>query len=236
MVVWQEAIRQAQDMLQAWLSKGDAGTRNSTHDMLSVALNVLSCAGFGISHPFGDHHSKLPAGHTMHYRDALSMVLKNLVLLVVFPHRMFTLPFLPFRYTKLGQAIAEFRKYMVEIVEQERKRIEKRDPGLGNLASALIHASEEAKTDSNSQIGGGLTDNEIYGNIFIYNLAGHETTAYALIYSVYLLSVHPDVQNWMGEELERVLGGQPQVDVHDYPTIFPQLQRLRAVMVCDAQT
>ena len=33
-----------------------------------------------------------------------------------------------------------------------------------------------------------LTDEEIFGNLFIYNLAGHETTAKTLAYAVALMS------------------------------------------------
>jgi cytochrome P450 len=40
----------------------------------------------------------------------------------------------------------------------------------------------------------GLTEEEIYGNIFVYNFAGHDTTATTLNWALYLLAAFPEVK------------------------------------------
>lgn len=41
-----------------------------------------------------------------------------------------------------------------------------------SLTSALIQASEEDKTTSSKGLAKGLIDEEVYGNMFIFNFAG----------------------------------------------------------------
>jgi len=54
-----------------------------------------------------------------------------------------------------------------------------------------------------------MTDAQVRDEAVILFLAGHETTALALTYSLYLLATHPDRQRRLAEELDRVLGGRP---------------------------
>ena len=65
--------------------------------------------------------------------------------------------------------------------------------------SSLVRASDQAKENA-------LTDDEIYGNTFIDNLAGHETTVHTLTYTINLLAAHPFYQDWIHEKLLSVLG------------------------------
>jgi cytochrome P450 len=46
-------------------------------------------------------------------------------------------------------------------------------------------------------------------NVFIFFLAGHETTASALSWLLYHLSTHPEIQQKVRDEVERVLNGRP---------------------------
>lgn len=54
-----------------------------------------------------------------------------------------------------------------------------------------------------------FTFNEIVDQIAMLFLAGHETSASALTWSLYLLSTHPDVQSQAAEEAQDVLSKQP---------------------------
>jgi cytochrome P450 len=69
-----------------------------------------------------------------------------------------------------------------------------------DLLSLLMRARDEG--------GGGMTDAQVRDEAVILFLAGHETTALALTYSLYLLATHPDCQRRLEEELGRVLGGR----------------------------
>jgi cytochrome P450 len=57
--------------------------------------------------------------------------------------------------------------------------------------------------------GSQLTEAEVIGNAVVLFLAGHETSANALSWALFLLSQHPDVARELYAELDAQLGGQP---------------------------
>ncbi len=52
---------------------------------------------------------------------------------------------------------------------------------------------------------GGLTDEELVGNIFIFALAGHETSAHTLVFVFAMLALYPEKQEWLREEIVEVM-------------------------------
>lgn len=75
-----------------------------------------------------------------------------------------------------------------------------------DLLSMLMNASD-------AETGERMTDSQLRDEIMTMFLAGHETTANALSWSLYLLSTHPTVRRRMQAELDEVLGGRlPTVD------------------------
>jgi len=74
----------------------------------------------------------------------------------------------------------------------------------------------------------GLTVDEIFGNIFVINFAGHDTTANTLAFSMLLLAAHPDVQDWVAEELQELT---PANEKWEYSFLFPKLNWCKAVLV-----
>ena len=233
-MVWNEALGQAQEMVQLWANHGKNGTRETVADTALVALHVLTSVGFGLSYPFHGGVRSLPSGHIMTYRDALSLCLRNIIIFAIFPKRLLSISFLPKRLRALGVATQEFQKYMEEMLSHERSVAAKRDNSTTNLMSSLLRASDEAKQSEHEkgQATLGLTDNEIYGNIFAFNLAGHETTANTIAYALVLLAAHPEYQDWLAEEVHQVLGFQNRSEKWAYGEAFPKLQRCLAVMVC----
>ncbi len=73
-----------------------------------------------------------------------------------------------------------------------------RAPESANLLSALL-----ASRDEN---GAAMTDAQLLEEVRTLFLAGHETTALALSYSLFLLAMHPDAQTALQAELASVLG------------------------------
>ncbi|KAF2458704.1 cytochrome P450 [Lineolata rhizophorae] len=104
-------------------------------------------------------------------------------------------------------------------------------------ASAGPKGNEEAIKSAEKDVTGissvpvkGLSD-EVCGNMFLYNLAGYETTANALAYTIMLSTVRPEVQDWIGEEVEHVLKDCPaDPSTSDHERIYPSLKRCHAVM------
>jgi cytochrome P450 len=72
---------------------------------------------------------------------------------------------------------------------------------------ARLVAARDAET------GGGMTGKEVRDEVVTIFMAGHETTAQALTWTWYLLSLHPTVEARLDEELRAVLDGRtPQYE------------------------
>ena len=228
-LVWDEARRQARDMLSSWSQQGLGGTKETVADTATLALHVLTCAGLGASYSFNEGVRKVAPGHSMTYRDSLSACLSNIITFAIIPKKYLSSSLMPRKLQRLGQAVREFQMYMDEMLATERKAGDKRQTESANLMSALVRASDEdtyAK-ETGHETKRGLSDEEIFGNIFAYNLAGHETTANTVASALVLLAAHPQYQDWVREEVEKVGGTKDKA----YETTFPQLKRCLAVMV-----
>ncbi|KAL8843793.1 MAG: hypothetical protein Q9176_001755 [Flavoplaca citrina] len=238
--VWSESLRQANDILQSWTSCGLDGAEYCAEDVRTLAINVLAFAGFQKSYPFkGSHQADTTTTTTTTttpstYRDALAIILQNVLALLVVPSQVFSLPFLPKKWAQVGWAKTAFKKYMLEQLADEKQLISKGKPGSGTLVSNLVRASEEPKALGKSNTGKvhkPLSIDEILGNIFIFNFAGHDTTSISLAYAIFLLAAHPKVQDWISEEIDFYLGSEPDPTKWQYETTFPKLQRCLAVLL-----
>jgi len=70
-----------------------------------------------------------------------------------------------------------------------------------DLLARLVAASD-------AETGGGMTAKEVRDEVVTIFMAGHETTAQALTWTWYLLSLHPAVEARLDEELGAVLNGR----------------------------
>jgi cytochrome P450 len=71
----------------------------------------------------------------------------------------------------------------------------------GDLLSMLLSARDE-------QTGQGMSDRQLRDEAVTILIAGHETTANALSWAIYLLGKHPEYQQRLHAELDRVLSGR----------------------------
>lgn len=81
-----------------------------------------------------------------------------------------------------------------------QRRAESRDHG--DLLSMLLDARDEEGD------GSGMTDKQVRDEALTLFIAGHETTANALAWTWYLLSLHPDVESRMHQEIDQALDGR----------------------------
>lgn len=110
---------------------------------------------------------------------------------VLFP---FDAPFTPLRrYLRVCEEVEARLRVLIE---------RRRSTGAGNDAlSMLLRAHDEA--------GSRLTDDELVGHANVLFVAGHETTASTLAWTLVLLSEHPKVASDVHDELRAVLGDAP---------------------------
>ena len=241
--MWGEAARQASDMVHKWLSDQGEGSKNTSEDTRTLALHILAYVGFQKSYPFKSVAKTSEVQHPLTYRDSLAIILKNVLVVIVLPAVVFRIPLLPAKWKQIGWAITDFKKYMLDQLAEERRLVAEGRPGSGTLISNLVRASEEpenvagggdgakSRKDGKAYEAKPLTVDEILGNIFVFNFAGHDTTAISLAYSVLLLVAHPEVQDWMAEELNFYIDTDKKEDWR-YETTFPKLKRCLAGLVC----
>ena len=237
-LVWLEALRQAVDMRGPWFEKGQVDAKLVADDLRTLSLHVLSCVAFGTSHDFGKSGLAAPTpGHSMTFREVITTVYSNFAVVILLPHRLLSFSLLPKKLAKVGRAVEEYKQYMHEMLDREKQLLAQRAPGTGNLISLLARSSEESHPPSTlsakppSDLGQGLTDSEVMGNVFIYTLAGHETTANVLSDCMLLLAISPECQDWVREELQSVLPGDEGIETWDYERLFPRLKRCLALML-----
>jgi pentalenene oxygenase len=102
------------------------------------------------------------------------------------------------RGTRYGRARGRLRALINDIVAQHR------NPGVdaGDLVSSLVAAEDAEALDPDHR---SFTDAEIFDQLTAFLIAGSETTASALSWSLYLLSRHPDVLARLQAESDEVL-------------------------------
>lgn len=233
--VWDESLNQTNDMLVSWTSSPESRSPSVAKDTRTLSLNVLAATGFRRAYKFrSSEQPKTDEAST--YRDALQMVLDNAILIMVLPRWLFSLPLLPKSLARVGKAANDFQYYMKTMLGEETALRDKGREGTGSLMTSFVRALDtHQKGDSSPR---GLTVDEIFGNIFVINFAGHDTTANTIAFAALLLAAYPDVQNWVGEELLAVVGKEQGRDNAssrwDYNEIFPKLLRCRAVLVCNS--
>ncbi len=227
-------------MLESWLSSDREGLRCTADDCRTLALHVLAFAGFQKSYPFQSTAESIAIGRPSTYRDSLSLILKNALLIMVLPAKAFQIPFAPSSWTQIGWAITEFRGYMLSQLAEEKRLVAEGKAGTGTLMSNLVRASDDRSqtmksphsavhSEANTELKP-LTVDEILGNVFVFNFAGHDTTAISLSYSMLLLVARLDVQDWIAEELNFHLANGDR-ESWRYEIVFPKLKRCLAVLV-----
>jgi cytochrome P450 len=97
---------------------------------------------------------------------------------------------------RFRRSIERLDRTIYGIIDERRKSGEDR----GDLLSMLLMAVDEEGD------GSGMTDQQLRDEAMTIFLAGHETTANALAWTWYLLSLNPDAADAMHRELDTVLG------------------------------
>lgn len=236
--VWSESIGQARAMIRYWTGVSEAGIPSVQRDTRTLSLNVLAATAFRKSYAFrGSSESSID--ETGNYRDTLQTVLDNVIPLMMLPYRILASSWfpLPKSLAKIGNAAVTFKKHMMNMVEEEAAALGQGKPGSGGIMTALVRALDVHNREvAASPVVGkedrkGLSIDEVFSNLFVINFAGHDTTANTLAFATLILAAHPEVQDWISEEVKLVTADTPAEEDWDYKTIFPRLKRCHAVFL-----
>ncbi len=101
---------------------------------------------------------------------------------------------------RFTRSLAEVDHVVYRIIRSHRRALAEGKPGTDLLAMLM-----EARDGEN---GACLSDTQLRNETITFLLAGHETTANALSWTFHLISLHPEIEHQLFEELTTVLGGR----------------------------
>lgn len=205
-IVWEASVKQTRQ----WLKDGERTiTYKQLHDDTdTVSSNVLMRAGFGKDYDFAEKGLKdIKKGRSKSLAGALQFMTWNFLFAVGAKDIRLPAFVEPKKLKELRDAVVDLKSYSADILENRS----------GEFVEALIDANENERKDGKPN----LTQGELYGNLFILQLAGFDTTSYALSWTLSEIAAHPECQDWIREQI--VDGG--------YTENFPKANRCRAAMM-----
>lgn len=224
-LIWDETLRQVDIMAASWSHSGAKASLK--HNVYSLTMNTMSLVGFGKRSEGAEVSGAVPRGHTLSLVESIQSVVLHLPHIMLLPHWA-----LKQVASKAHQGYSELEMYMTELIKQEKTRL---DSGVAenksNRATLLT-----AVLDANTQKVGRdmLTDTEIKGNIFMFLLAGYDTTANTILFCTITLALYPSIQAQVINEVDLVwkkaeMAGRTELSLaHD----MPRFRYLIAFMVC----
>ncbi|KAF8760869.1 cytochrome P450 [Rhizoctonia solani] len=209
-LVWSETEDIMRSLFKIWDNQGHKEVRveNATDVTETLALLVISMAGFGRRINWDPKEDKVPEGRQMSFSNALRTVSKNLIFRALIPTWANNLT----KKTRdVTTAFSEFGAYLTNMVGLGRKSSEITSEQLqdghqtqlapDSLFNILLSANDENMEDEKK----GLDDREVAGNIFLFLFAGHETTAHTLSFCLGLLALYPETQQEVYVQIEQFM-------------------------------
>ncbi|KAI0705841.1 cytochrome P450 [Cytidiella melzeri] len=193
-MVWEETVKIMEDLFDnVWDTKLEIAFDHAVELTLPIALFVIGVAGFGQRMPWkgGD---VIPQGHKMAFKESLHVLSTDIILKLIAPE--WLLKYGPERVRRVGIAYRELELYMTELIEGRKASDTKEERY--DLFSSLLDANDEDADIT-------LTHRELMGNIFIFLLAGHETTAHTLCFTFAMLALYPDEQEKLYQHIKTVI-------------------------------
>ncbi|XP_033016165.1 cytochrome P450 2U1 [Lacerta agilis] len=129
----------------------------------------------------------------------LEISLNSHMILVNICPWLYYLPIYPFRV--LRQIELDITAFLKSIIKQHRETLDSQNPR-DFTDMYLLHADEERKIDSESS----FTEDYLFFIIADLFIAGTDTTSNTLIWSLLYMSLHPQEQKKVQEEIELVIG------------------------------
>jgi cytochrome P450 len=181
----------AEAMVARWGALGDQITIDAAAEMARVTLNVLERTIF--SDGFGSDAEHIRAAMVTYFNTIGKISPLDLIGAPDFIPRLSRLrvrPTLKLFEAAVDRAISDRRRILAE----------QPDGAPDDLLTRLLEASDSSREDR-------ITESEVRSNILTFIAAGHETTANALSWSMFLLSQSPQWRERVAAEADRELSG-----------------------------
>ncbi|OCF61964.1 hypothetical protein L486_01630 [Kwoniella mangroviensis CBS 10435] len=195
---------------------------------IKLTYVVIGKVGFGHEIPWDSQRSK--KGEKMGFVESYEVVDRTMLYQFTLP--LWIMKILPTKeLRRMGDGRTAFVGYCYDMVRSKRAELNAlREAGekskapvdlLGAMVHAQLVAEEEARLKHGHEFtpNVGLTENEVIGNMFIFLLAGHETTGHTFAFTLAQLALHPEWQEEVYKEIKEVCGDEKPSyrDVHKLP-------------------
>jgi cytochrome P450 len=179
--------------LQCWARSAPGSLQPIHTDIAAATLQVLEDIVLGADLPAEDHRRVAAAVTAFLQPTVWRVAYASLRLPAWTAHP---------GSSRLAKASRDLREVAGRALAGRRGK----DSGGNDLVSRLVAARDPATGEA-------MPDSLIIDNLVTFLLAGHETTAQALTWTLYLLALLPDWQEKAREEIRRVTGNGP-IDGH----------------------
>ncbi|PKY00503.1 putative cytochrome P450 monooxygenase [Aspergillus campestris IBT 28561] len=259
-LVWTQSIRQTTEMIEHWRectsavdeSNDTMMVRTSREDILKFTLNIFSSAGFGVHMPFKPVPQKTATAPDDIFKDTVppapgfSLTFRGVVaymnthLKAILAAHMILPAWMPRALVPFfKQEFAAHRDlgaYLHKLVDRgEAARVVGDRESKSDLLQGMLAARDHARNAGPAETGSkdvGFSDSEVVGNAFIFTLAGHETVATTLRYTLVLLALNQDAQEWLYKGIvEATQGASSDPASWDYADMFPKLVAPLCIML-----
>jgi cytochrome P450 len=211
-LVWNESKFQTSRLMSSWHKQSPSSIQR---DIDSLSLAVIAKAAFGQQLDWTAHSTEtkkaVPAGHTLTFTEAMNETTHHMITVLLLPRWLMYIT--PFRNAAIAHS--EFERYVREMIRAEKRNIRQSKgyesaSARGNLLTSVLRASESEATatpkpgDAKKQA---FSEDEVMGNLFLYLLAGYETTSNAMVYGLIALALYPEIQDNVIAEVDRIYEG-----------------------------
>lgn len=173
----QDIVQASLDMLQTWATSADTGVPiDVAHDLSHLTLRIVAQCLFGTD--IADESADFAAavGIMNEYMGHFDPNNRD-------------------QQRQFGQAILTLKTIVQRIIIKRRII----NDGADDLLSSLMAAQDPTASAE-------MNNRQLCDQIFTFLMAGHETTAKALTWTLYLLDQHPAIYNLIRQEIQSVLG------------------------------
>eukprot|EP00300_Choanocystis_sp_HF-7_P036643 c52509_g1_i1.p1 GENE.c52509_g1_i1~~c52509_g1_i1.p1 ORF type:complete len:512 (+),score=109.74 c52509_g1_i1:46-1581(+) len=203
-------VRLIDDILGVFQSKlkdSDEWVMNVGSEMQKLTMDVICVSGFDVDPLMRlgkeNEYSKLVTSWSRVLRE-LSEDLTN-------PFRRITAPLATLQFYRDVKII---RSMMGEIIQHRIDRLKKGDPPGTDLLSVMLQADPP------------MSIQDITDEVTTFNLAGQDTTAHWLTWTLYHLALDRDLQQKCRREAKKILQGQSVLSTDPSPTDVPYIEAL----------
>ncbi|KAI1328366.1 cytochrome P450 [Xylariaceae sp. FL0255] len=192
-VFWQKTREVVQAITKGEVSAGGANTAVIEVGGWAsrVTLDIIGVAGLGKD--FGaiqDHNSELNVVYRKLFQPTKMAQLMGFLGLFISPR---LLSFLPIDHNdNINGASKHIRSVCRQLIADKKNKMARKEPVAHDILTVALES-------------GGFTDEELVDQLMTFLAAGHETTATAMTWAIYMLSKMPEFQERLRQEVREKL-------------------------------